>query len=109
MQLNRKIMPQEEKLLVMLVNKASIKLSPNWKENLLVRPMPDGAMGSLYLFPEGVINIQRLFGKQVSEYHFIDEDGVKVIASLNVDDKGELLELDIWKTDFRPLLKIPEI
>ena len=38
---------------------------------------------------------------------FTDEDGVKVIASLNVDSDGHLFELDIWKTDFSPLLRIP--
>ncbi|WP_420885213.1 DUF6984 family protein, partial [Candidatus Symbiothrix dinenymphae] len=39
----------------------------------------------------------------------VDEDGVDVIASLNIDDTGDLYELDIWKTDFSPLIKLPWI
>lgn len=108
MALNRHLLPQEERLLELLVQKSSTKLPSNWKENLLVKPMEDGAMGSLYLFPYGVTEKNRLLGECVSKYQFTDKDGVEVIASLNVDDKGELFELDIWKTDFSQLISIPE-
>lgn len=70
--------------------------------------MNDGGMGSLYLFPNGVIIEKRSFGKCVSTCQFTDKDGVEVIASLNVDKNGELFELDIWKTDYSPLISIPE-
>lgn len=105
---NRRLTSQEERLLELLIEKASIKLPANWKESLIVRFMDDGGMGSLYLFPEGVIKENRVLGKQVSEYQFKDKDGVDVIASLNVDDAGELFELDIWKTDFNPLISTPD-
>ncbi len=108
MALNRKILPKEEKLLELLVEKSSMNFPSNWKENLLVCTMQDGEMGSLQLFPHGSAKENRLFGKRISEYQFTDEDGVEVIASLNIDDNGDLLELDIWKTDFSSLKKIPD-
>ena len=105
---SRKLFPQEEKLLDLLAQKSLVKLSPHWKDNLLVIPMNDGGMGSLQLLPDGIKQENRLFGKCISQYQFTDKDGVEVIVSLNVDDKGELFELDIWKTDFSQLISLPE-
>lgn len=64
-------------------------------------------MGSLSLLPKGISEDDRLFGQQISEYMFKDEDRIDVIALLNVDKNGNLFELDMWKTDFSPLIKIP--
>lgn len=109
MESNRKATPQEEKLLEILVKKASINIPLNWKDKLLVRPMEDGQMGSLHLFPNGLTDENRLFGQQVSEHQFTDIDGVDVIASLYLDGANNLFELDMWKTNFSPLIKIPEL
>lgn len=109
MELNRKPTIQEERLLKLLVQKSSITIPENWKDGLLVRPMNDGEMGSLYLFPQGKMIEGRRLGKQISDFQFTDLDGVEVIASLNVDNKGNLFELDIWKTDFEKLLKFPDL
>ncbi len=49
----------------------------------------------------------RKFGRRASECQFTDEDGVEVLASLNLDQDGNLYELDIWKTDFGKLIRIP--
>ena len=35
-----------------------------------------------YLFPKGKLNEKRIFDKQVSEFQFTDQDGVKVLVSL---------------------------
>ncbi len=109
MELNRKPTIQEERLLELLVKKSSIAIPENWKDGLLVRPMDDGEMGSLYLFPQGKMIEGRRLGKQISDFQFTDLDGVEVIASLNVDNNGNLFELDIWKTDFEKLLKFPDL
>ena len=71
--------------------------------------MNDGEMGGLVIFLDNENEQNRLFGEQISEYHFLDEDGIDVIASLNIDNKGNLFELDIWKTDFSKLLKFPDL
>jgi hypothetical protein len=104
----RKPTTQEVALLDVLIKKSSVPISKNWKKDLLVRPMDDGGMGSLQLFPNKK-NRNRVFGSQVSEHQFIDLDGVEVIVSLNVDIEGDLMELDIWKTDFSKLIQIPSV
>jgi len=100
---------QEEKLIDFLIKKSAIAMPENWKKELLVCPMSDGEMGSLRLFPRGKIIEGRVFGDQVSDFQFTDIDGVEVVASLNVDNKGDIYELDIWKTDFGRLLKLPDL
>lgn len=109
MELSRKPTIQEERLLDLLVKKSSIAIPENWKDGLLVRPMDDEGMGSLYLFPQGKVIEGRVLGEQISDFQFTDLDGIEVIASLNVDNNGNLFELDIWKTDFGKLLKFPDL
>ena len=104
----RNLTPKEECLLGLLVKKSSMSFPNNWKENLLVQTMKDAGMVSLVLFPESIVEEKRRFGKCISEFQFIDQDGVVVIASLNIDDKGKLFELDMWKTDYSPLINIPD-
>ena len=108
MTLSRPASTEEQRLLKFLIAKSLIPIKPILIESLLVESMNDGGMGSLRLFPNGVMKEERLFGKCASEHRFIDKDGVEVIASINVDKNGELFELDIWKTDFNPLVSIPE-
>jgi hypothetical protein len=42
----------------------------------------------------------------VAEIQFTDADGVVVIVSLHLGDDGLPLEMDVWKTDFTPLLLV---
>ncbi len=108
MKSSRKLYPDEERLLAFLVDKSTMHVPSNWKDDLFVIPMEDDGMGSLYLFYElKNKNKDRKFERQVSECRFLDADGVEVIASLNVDSEGDLFELDIWKTNYAPLIKIP--
>ena len=109
MELSRKPTIQEERLLDLLVKKSSIAIPENWKDGLLVRPMDDEGMSSLYLFPQGKVIEGRVLGEQISDFQFTDLDGIEVIASLNVDNNGNLFELDIWKTDFGKLLQFPDL
>ena len=103
----RQLTKGEETLLSILVSRSTIKIAPDWKANLLVSPMDDGGMGSLLLFPEGKQRDHRQFGQTVAEYQFRDADGIDVLASLNLDENGDLFEMDIWKTTFDPLLEFP--
>ncbi|MCK1651415.1 hypothetical protein IVA88_08165 [Bradyrhizobium sp. 149] len=68
----------------------------------LVEEMNDGGMGSL-LFAGSA---DRRFGKCIGEAEFDDADGVLVSVALNVDQRGELFEVDLWKVDFSPLQRI---
>jgi len=71
----------------------------------LVEDMKDGGMGSLRF--KDADNRERRFGKKIAEAEFTDEDGIPVSAVLNLDDNGELFELDIWKVDFSALKRYP--
>jgi hypothetical protein len=64
--------------------------------------MNDGGMGSLRF----VGSADRRFGKCIGEAEFDDLDGVPVSVALNVDQYGQLFELDLWKVDFSPLKRI---
>ena len=98
----------ERRLLALLAEQAS-DLEPGWHEGLLVSEMDDGGMGSLRLIARGAsISEKRRFGTKVAELQFTDADGVEVLVTLNVDTDGQPLELDIWKTDFSPLIKVPD-
>ncbi|MBB4037101.1 hypothetical protein GGR21_003016 [Dysgonomonas hofstadii] len=109
MNIKRKPTTKELMLLKILVNKSSIHIPADWDKDLMVLPMIDGGMGSLFLLPQRYDkNEKRLFGKQASDIQFQDIDGITVIVSLNTDKKGELYELDIWKTDYSPLIEIPD-
>lgn len=78
-------------------------------ETLMVVPMDDGGMGSLLLYPSGSILAGRQFGRTLFEVEFKDADRVPVVASLNLDQHGELFELDIWKVTFDPLVSFPDV
>ena len=71
-----------------------------------VEQMPDGGMGSLRFLQEN--GPSRSIGREIAEATYVDEDGVPVEISINVDKDGELFELDMWKADFSPLLRFPE-
>ena len=105
----RKPTSDELRVLESLISKAvGFPHDENWKAKLRVAGMNDGGMGSLRLFPKGIVSEKRVFGRQLSDCKFADADGTQVVASLNADQNGELFELDIWKTDFGKLLRIPE-
>jgi hypothetical protein len=70
-----------------------------------VQPMRDGGMGSLRFCSP--VTAGRILGRVVNEATFLDEDGVAVSASLNLDQDGALFELDLFKADGSPIRRIP--
>lgn len=76
-------------------------------ENLMVAELEDGKMGSLSLMPKGIKNKGNKQIEICSEKIFKDVDDVTVIASLYIDEIGNLYELDIWKVDYTPLISLP--
>jgi hypothetical protein len=75
-------------------------------ESLDVQEMPDGGMGSLYFPRPGEDSHARRFGRRIAELQFNDADGIPIVASLNVDQDGDLYELDIWRVDFKPVISL---
>jgi hypothetical protein len=105
----RKILPREEKLLELLINRASLTLSVGWEKNLLVEMFNDGLNRLLTLYPKGYKEEGRKFGKDAGQVEFLDVDGVTVNVSLYLDKNGDLFELDMWKTNDTPLIEIPDV
>jgi uncharacterized protein DUF6984 len=102
--------PEERHLLLELAKIAGMTNPKAWVDTLKVREMNDGGMGSLSLSSEGTEGA----GSPASvtcqaAVQFTDEDGVEVVASLNASESGVPFELDIWKTNFAPLRRIPTI
>ena len=98
----RKIAEAEVPLISWLLSAAGRNESV---ENLTVSEMEDGGMGSLFFGPTPE---KRRFGAAIADCQFLDKDGVTVIAALNTDEEGHLYELDMWRTDFNPLMAWPK-
>lgn len=73
---------------------------------LQVEDANDGGMGGLVFLSK---NKDRHLGEDISQCEFDDQDGVKVIVTLSVDNFGDLYELDVWKTDFSKLISFPVV
>ena len=71
--------------------------------------LQDGGMGSVRVAEEGIEDNGRRFGAKVSELIFVDQDGVRVSVSLHVDQFGNPLEIDVFKADFSPVVKLQEL
>ena len=103
----RKPAKEELRLLKKLVDISNLFTDKVWEKNLLVKPMVDDGMGGLYLY-NGINYVRkRVFGKEVASIEFHDIDGILIVASLYLDTSGDLLELDIFKTDFTMMKEIP--
>ena len=100
----------ERRLLVELARIAHIDNPEDWLDALKVREMKDGGMGSLELWLAAQSGT-RSGGVVISKasIQFTDEDGVEVVATLNTSEDGVPIELDVWKTDFSPLKKVPSV
>lgn len=65
----------------------------------------DGGMGSVRL--ADVSDRPRRMGRELVTAHYVDEDGVPVVITVNLDESGRLFEMDFWKVDFNPLKRYP--
>jgi hypothetical protein len=75
---------------------------------LLVEDVDDGGMGGLF-FISPSDNSDRSLGKTIAEAEFLDEDGIPVSVALNLDTNNQLFELDVWKVDYSPVSKWPDL
>ena len=104
--MERQLTSAEKGLIQALIERAQgIEIPSDWLEQVRVTPMNDGGMGSLRFLPA---SLGQMFGEGIAEVLFDDADGVAVSATLNLDQTGSPFELDIWKVDFSPLVRIPD-
>lgn len=94
----------EQRLLIELARIGGMQSPSDWLAVLRVEEMDDGGMGSLRFNQDQ----SRSIVDAEAEVQFTDEDGVLVEASLIADEHGRVLELDMWKVDSSPLIRIPD-
>jgi hypothetical protein len=73
-----------------------------------VQTMADGGMGSIRFY-NGRERSPLDYGGQIAEAAFQDADGVPVSVTLSVDATGDLFEMDVFKADFSPLIRYPDL
>lgn len=76
-------------------------------EELFVEEMDDGGMGSLQVIVEG--EDRRRYGGVLADMDSHDADGMYLLISVILDTDDNFYELDIFKGDFSPLIKLPEV
>lgn len=97
----RALMPEERALVhLLLASKGDARPITD-----TVQEMRDGGMGSLRFSGAE----ERRYGSTLAEAEFKDVDGTPVSVALMLDQTGSLFELDIWKIDFSPLVRIPPV
>jgi hypothetical protein len=98
----RNLKKEEHDLIVFLLKDNPIyKGSINELSECTVQEMDDGGMGSLrFQYNDEKM---RKFHKQIANISILDVDEVPVSFAINVDDNGDLFELDVFKGDFLPL------
>ncbi len=105
----RLLTDREVEIITALIDAAD----PQWahlKHNLSgskVTEMDEGGMGSLQFQYDD--SLDRVFGENISEAEFIDQDGVTVSIALLLDYHGRLFELDSFKGDFSRLIALPDV
>ena len=97
----RKIRQNEKDLIAFLLEKLNLNVidSPIRED---VFEYEGGKMGSISLN-----NNPDSYAGDLIQVEYIDTDRTPVMITLTHDDKGQLLDLDFWKTDFSKLLKYP--
>lgn len=101
----RVLTPEERSLLVYLMRKGGLTHpGESWLDEVRVENLDsEGSRGGFVLLRQA----DRDFDQLISDVDFTDLDGVHVLASLFVDRNKIPYEVDIWKTDDTPLLRLP--
>ncbi|SEM82213.1 hypothetical protein SAMN02800694_1812 [Luteibacter sp. UNCMF331Sha3.1] len=95
--------PEERSLLVHLMRKAELPYSDDaWLDGLLKVPVGPGRSSFIL-----VRMADRDYDQLASDVDFIDADGVHVLASLFIDRERVQYEVEIWKADDTPLIRLP--
>jgi hypothetical protein len=102
----RPLTEREKALTLALLGSRSDNLSRRL-DGASVHDMADGGMGSIRFLSSNREQTAKL-GKTVAEAQYIDSDGVAVQIAVNLDEDGELFELDFWKVDFSALRAYPD-
>jgi len=98
---------KEERDLIMFLIKDKPHSSHIIQElpEVFVEEMDDGGMGSLLFFNKE--RVGRKYGPTMAQIQLRDTDGVPLLISVDLDEDGDIFELDIFKGDFSSLVQFP--
>ena len=88
-----------------------LKDKPNTKQMIeelsaaFVEEMNDGGMGSLKFLNANKFN--RRHGSTIAQIQLPDIDGIPLLISIDLDEEGDMYEIDVWKADFSPTKQFP--
>ena len=72
--------------------------------SIKVVDLSDGGMGSVRTGP---LNDEKRKAIPIASANYADSDDILISVQINCDESGRLLEIDIWKTDFSPVIRYP--
>jgi hypothetical protein len=101
----RPLKDEETAILNRLLEMAADGLTAHFHSDHRAVDMADGGMGSIRF--AGQTDRPRKMGRELVMAEYLDEDQVPVLISINLDEDGQLFELDIWKVNFQPLIRYP--
>jgi hypothetical protein len=101
----RPLKREETAVIARLLEMVPDEARPQFEQGMLVEEMLDGGMGSLLFIDES--GRSRRMGRELVTAEYIDEDQIPVLISINLDEEGDLFELDFWKVNFMPLKRYP--
>lgn len=109
MENKRKPTSDELRLIEFLAHKADFKLNLNFREHIYVIPIAimEGDITPLEILFDNAPDDMKMSGKLIADCQFLDSDDVPVSAYLLANDEQYLVELDFWKADYSPILRIP--
>ncbi|EMO89541.1 DUF6984 family protein [Leptospira noguchii] len=106
---SRTLKPEEKDFLLAIISEDDPEsIGPGQLDSILVQELSDGHMGSIRFIQSVCKNTNRQFSRKWKEVQFYDDDGVLVLASILLDKNGCAFELEIWKTNFNPLIRFPK-
>ncbi len=101
----RYIREEEREVILKMLGMVPVDVRPTFKLQATVEDMDDGGMGSIRFPDESCLS--RKMGRELVTCEYIDEDQIPVLMSINLDEAGQLFELDIWKVSYKPLIRYP--
>ena len=103
----RRPLPEEVEFLIGVARGTSIEnVVISALRGSLVEDLSDGGMRSIKFHNN--VGEKRHFYKEAFAVEYVDADGVPVSIALNIDETGQLYEVDFFKADFSPLVRYPK-
>jgi hypothetical protein len=99
----RHIRDEESELIVSMLTKVGRHMNGDALRSAQVIDMKDGGMGSIRF----ISSEESKYASTLASAEYTDVDNVPVSITINSDQEGKLMELDIWKVDFSPLCRYP--